>query len=228
MIFTWLFWCMLVVAVVDWIGSWQNWGRVRWVTKPGTLILLIAWFTQIGGWRGELVWFGLGLVFSLLGDVFLQAPPRFFLFGMVAFLLAHLMYITGFAQKPVVLDWKLIFPILLIVALYTWLTSKIRAGLRQRGETEMLYPVMGYATFLSLMFFFALTTLFRAGWLIPSAAIASVGAGFFFLSDSILAYNRFVYPIANSDLIVMVTYHIGQILIAAGALFQFAGLGFPM
>src|SRR5512144_421577 len=47
-------------------------------TKPGTLILLIAWFTQIGDWRGGLLWFGLGLVFSLAGDVLLHLPGKFF------------------------------------------------------------------------------------------------------------------------------------------------------
>lgn len=220
---TLLFWLMLAVAVTDWIASWRQWKQVRWLTKPGALILLIAWFTQIGGWRGDLLWFGLGLVFSLLGDIFLQAPPRLFLLGMVAFLLAHVSYITGFAQKPIVFDWKLLLPVIVIAFLFYWLTRKVAGGLRSRGENKMVYPVMAYALFLSLMFFFALTTLFRTGWLAPAPALVSLGAGLFFVSDSVLAYDRFVCPVSFGSLIVMVTYHTGQILIAAGTLVQFAG-----
>ncbi len=71
---TGLFWGMLLMAGADWLAAWRGWRRVRWVTKPGTLLLLIAWFSQVGGWQGNLFWFGLGLVFSLLGDIFLQLP----------------------------------------------------------------------------------------------------------------------------------------------------------
>ncbi len=40
--FTWLFWLMLACALIDWAASWREWHQLRWVTKPGTLLLLIA------------------------------------------------------------------------------------------------------------------------------------------------------------------------------------------
>lgn len=222
--FTGLFWVMLAFAVIDWVGSWRGWHALRWVTKPVTLILLIAWFTQMNGWHGSLIWFGIGLVFSLLGDVLLQAPPRFFMPGVGAFFLAHLSYITGFLQNIQAPGWGIIIPVLLVGGAFWLLNRRIRQGLRQHNENEMLVPVMAYALVLSLMWLSALSTLFRPGWPVTPAVLVSIGAGLFFLSDSVLAYNRFVRVLPASDLIVMVTYHMGQILIAGGALAQFAGL----
>lgn len=220
---TWSFWLMLAVAVVDWVAAWRGWRSVRWVTKPGTLILLIGWYTQVGGWRGPLIWFGLGLVFSLLGDILLNFPSaRFFMPGVGAFFLAHLSYITGFVQQPLFPRWTAFFPLLLVGIVFWLLIQRLRSGLHAHSEMDMSLPVMVYAGALSLMWLSAMSTLFRAGWAVPPAPIVSLGAGLFFLSDAILAYNRFVRPVRSSDLLVMVTYHLGQILIALGVLIQFA------
>jgi uncharacterized membrane protein YhhN len=220
--FTWLFWFTLAFAFVDWLGTWRKWQRIRWITKPGTLVLLIAWFTQVGTWRGPLVWFGLGLVFSLAGDVLLHLPKGFFLGGMLAFFLAHVAYIVGFAQQPLPLDWKLLVPLVSIPIIYFLYTLRVRSGLKQHGQTAMLVPVMGYAGVISLMVFFAVTSLFCPAWQMLPAALVSLGAGFFYLSDGSLAYDRFICPFPASNLLVMVTYHLGQVLIASGALIQYA------
>jgi uncharacterized membrane protein YhhN len=215
---------MLALAFVDWAASWRGWIRVRWFTKPAVLLLLIAWFTQVSGWRGDLFWFGLGLVFSLLGDVLLMLPSRFFLFGVGAFSLAHIAYIVGFWQMPLDLRWQILLPVLLIVLIFWLLNQRIQKGLRQNGETSMRVPVMAYAAVLSLMWLSALSTLLRPDWSLPMAVVVSIGAGLFFLSDSLLAGNRFVRPLPAADLLVMVTYHLGQILIVAGVLGQYTGM----
>jgi uncharacterized membrane protein YhhN len=75
---------------------------------------------------------------------------------------------------------------------------------------------------ISLMLFFAATTLFRPAWIPLPAILVILGAGLFYLSDAVLAYDRFVCPVKVGDLIVMMTYHLGQILIAGGTLLQFA------
>ncbi len=219
--FNWLFWLMLVFAVTDWIGAWRVWNRLRWLTKPGTLILLIAWFSLVGGWRGPLVWFGLGLVFSLLGDVLLHEQVHFFLLGMAAFFLAHVFYIAGFAQNLQPPDWKILLPLVVIVIAFTVFTRKVRAGLRVHGENKMLLPVSGYAAVISVMAAFAVSCLFRPAWGTIPAVLVTLGAILFYISDAVLAYNRFVGPIPASDPIVMVTYHLAQILISVGALLQF-------
>ena len=220
---TGLFWVTVGVALLEWLAAWSHWKRIRWVTKPATLVLLIAWFTQIGHWQGPLLWFGIGLVFSLAGDILLMLPDRFFLPGLVAFLMTHLFYIVGYWQRPVQLTW-VAAPLVLLVGLVFWLlTRQIRAGLRQRHETGMIPPVMVYATILSLMWLSALFNLLRPGWQATPAILASIGAGLFFLSDAMLAFNRFVRSLPAADLLVMATYHTGQILIALSVLMNFAG-----
>lgn len=219
-----VFWVMLAFAAADWIAAWRKWDQVHWLTKPVTLLLLIAWFTQMGGWRPGLLWFGVGLVFSLFGDVFLLFSERFFLAGLASFLLAHIAYVIGFLQAPFPLDWRFLPALLLVVALSWLLFGRVQAGIRARGENGMLVPASLYAIVLSLMWLLALSTLFRPGWTEPPSLLVSLGAGLFFLSDSVLAYHRFVRPVRAHELLVMVTYHIGQILIALGAAWQYAGI----
>ncbi len=219
--FTWLFWLMLAFAVADWVATWRGWETVRWITKPGTLALLVAWFSQVGGWRGPLAWFGLALIFSLLGDVLLHLPPRFFLPGVGAFLFAHICYIVGFTRQLPMLTWLLLTFAIIVAVYFTLFIRGVWAGLRRRGENALAGPVTLYALILSLMWLAALATLQNLGWSYTPAVLVSLGAGLFAFSDSMLAYARFVRVIPNSDLYVMVTYHCGQILMALGALEQF-------
>jgi len=222
--FSAIFWATMASAAADWAGSWRGWHSVRYLTKPLTLVLLIAWFTQAGRWNGYLLWFGLGLVFSFVGDVLLLLPARFFLAGVGAFFLAHVAYIVGFLQPAPLLDVRLLLFALPVGAIFELLSRRIRKGLRGSGETEMITPVTLYALTLSLMFLLALSTLLHPAWARLPAVIVSLGGGLFFLSDSVLANCRFVHDLPHSDFIVMVTYHLGQILIAAGVLIQYAGM----
>lgn len=216
--FTGLFWLTLACALADWFATGLGWIRIRWVTKPGTLVLLIAWFTQAGGWHGPLVWFGLGLVFSLAGDVLLELPQRLFLAGLAAFLLAHLAYIAGFVNPPLAVQWQFLFPILAILVGEALPFRRILAGIKQ--QPKMRTPVISYALVLTLMLICAISTLFRPGWRSPAAVLVSLGAGLFFLSDMTLAYTRFAGKVPASHLLVMITYHLGQILITCGVLIQ--------
>ena len=45
-----------------------------------------------------------------------------------------------------------------------------------------------------------------------------VGALAFLLSDTVLALDRFVGPRSNARMLVIVTYHLGQVLMVVGAL----------
>ena len=218
--FTALFWCLPALAAADWALAWREKHLWRWITKPAVLVLLIAWFTQVGRWQEGLAWFGLGLVFSLLGDIFLQAPARFFLPGVGAFLLAHLAYIAGFLQGELAWHWGMLAPLALAAGAFTVLTRRVRAGLCCQGETSLAAPVTVYALVLCVMALAASTTLFRPDWATGPAWLMTVGAWLFLASDSVLALNRFVKPVANADLVVMVTYHLAQVLIAAGALMR--------
>jgi uncharacterized membrane protein YhhN len=71
------------------------------------------------------------------------------------------------------------------------------------------------------MLFSALMTLFRTDWASIPAYLVSLGAVLFVTSDVVLAWNKFVSPIRRGRLILMVTYHLGQIALIAGAVGQF-------
>ena len=51
----------------------------------------------------------------------------------------------------------------------------------------------------------------------PDAALIALGAILFFTSDALLAWNRFVAPIARGKMLVIVAYHLGQMLLILGA-----------
>jgi len=69
------------------------------VAKPLTVIFMMLWSLQVSGWEGAMLFFGLGLLFSLGGDIALLFPARWFLPGLVSFLVAHIMFIIGFSQE---------------------------------------------------------------------------------------------------------------------------------
>jgi alkenylglycerophosphocholine/alkenylglycerophosphoethanolamine hydrolase len=223
----WLVGVFLVVAVVDWFctvrGKQQTrWTTYRWVTKPAALALLIAWFSLVGGWRGPLLWYGLALVFSLVGDVLLMERLNLFVFGLAAFLLAHLAYLVGFNLSLPPLS----LPIMVLAAVGAiavgLLYPLVRRGLmRQPGGSNLRLPVLVYSLVLTLMMVSAVSTLFRPDWNKNAAILAAAGGLLFFTSDSLLAVGRFVRPIRQGDLLVMVTYHLGQLGLVLGAVFNF-------
>ena len=86
MITYWVY-AALALALVQWTARWREIRWLHYATKPAVLLALIFWSWQVSGWQGPLLWFGIALVFSLLGDVLLMLPPSFFLTGLGAFLL---------------------------------------------------------------------------------------------------------------------------------------------
>jgi len=53
------------------------------------------------------------------------------------------------------------------------------------------------------------------------AILVSIGAVLFCISDSMLAYDRFITKIPNAHVWIMMTYHMAQILIVAGVIRQY-------
>jgi len=233
-------WLTLFFAISDWIAVWRNQKRVRYLTKPATLLALTIWYTQMGGWQSPHFWFGLGLSFSLAGDVFLLLPARYFLTGLGAFLAAHLCYMIGFNQSLPVLNSIALLVVLVVILPAFFLLLNIRKRLMQHGHRNLVPAVMVYGVVISLMLLSALVSLWRPDWTgvneyhllrlnfllsslvyanfsITPAILASVGAGLFFLSDTLLVQNRFISPLPQGNLWVMIAYHLGQILLAIAA-----------
>lgn len=164
-----------------------------------------------------------GLVLSLLGDVLLifEANPKAFLAGLVAFLVAHIAYGTAF----VYLQFSQGFGInvmaevvdagaltLAAVAIYRYLSP---------GLGTMRVPVIAYMVIISVMVqrAFAVAST-GTGSPIQSILIAG-GALLFYLSDAILAVDKFRYggKLRGGRVLNLSMYYSGQLLIALSASF---------
>ena len=147
-----------------------------------------------------------GLLCSLAGDVFLMLPgERYFIFGLAAFLLAHLFYIAAWRSRG---DfgftwWLALLYVAYMVTLLYLLWPHIDA-------TRI--PVIVYAAVLMVMGWQAAELWLT--WRDWSALAAMLGAVLFMLSDSTLAVNKFGTPMAQSSVIVMSTDWAAQLLIA--------------
>jgi len=215
----------LAVAVLDWIAVAKGWRKVEYVAKPWTMAALFLVLAIVGRFSSlPLILFGLGILFSLAGDLFLMFSDRWFIPGLVSFLLAHVAYIAGFnIPLPVVSPtWALVVTLVLAFSAAR-LLRPIVAGLAAKGKRKLITPVIVYGVVITLMLLSAMLTLFRLEWKATPAALVSVGAMLFFFSDVILAWNKFVTPIKNGRMMNMITYHLGQIALIVGVIIRFAG-----
>ena len=207
------------LALLDWISTAREWKRVQFFAKAGTLAALIAWFTSVGGWREGSIWFGLGLALGLVGDVVLELPARFFLVGLVAFLVGHISYIAGFAHEGVSLRPESLLIALVLAVAAGWVFARLLRAMDRKPENAPLQvPVRVYGGVIALMVIFAWLTMVNPAWPIWAAVCFGAGAVLFLASDTVLGYQQFVRPQRYSGLFIMVTYHLAQFLIAAGAL----------
>lgn len=218
---------VLAVAVVDWIAVAKGWRKVELTAKPLTLVVLFLLFlisilVMNRPIPLPIYFFGAGLLFSLAGDILLMFSQRWFLPGLVAFLLAQLAYIVGFniPLPDVAPLWSI--GLSLVVALTAArLLRRIIAGVVQMGLRRMVIPVAVYGMVITIMLVSAVLTIYREDWGTLPAGLASLGAALFFTSDVILAWNKYVAPIKNGRLANMICYHVGQIVLTVAVIFQF-------
>jgi len=224
----------IVLAVLHWVAVLI---KSRWLvgaTKPTMMLALIAWvwiYSDLPALLAQpetfrLLWFVLGLSFSLAGDVFLLWPEHLFTPGLVAFLIGHVFYILGFS--------RLLLPggaivVCLVVAIVqagwcVWVYRQLARGLEASGAARMKIPVGVYALVISIMLDSAIISLADPAWSKTPAVLVSVGALLFFTSDIMNSWNRFVAPILNERIKIMVAYHLGQLGLAVGATLHFIAL----
>jgi len=223
-IFNIWFYLSILIALLDWFAVSKDYSRLRIFSKPFVLLSLIFWFSSAQGWNGWGTFTGLALIFSLLGDIFLLKRlilhnSAFFQFGLVAFLFTQIFYVIGFNQKglpPLIPSLTVLF----IIAGISIINSKsiLQSLQKSTDGKKLIPPIIVYMTALSLMVVSAVTTFFRSTWLPAASLLTGLGAMLFYISDSILAHDKFAEAIRGSELLVTVTYHLGQIAIIAGYL----------
>jgi len=213
----------LLFAGMEALAILKGWRRVEYIVKPAVMLCLIAGLAAATGLQGSALWFGLGLFFAMLGDIFMLFPSeKMFLAGLIAFLLTHICYLIGFRQQMLAPSaWSLVL-IVVILLNAVRLLRRIVASMRARGMNRMVYPVIVYGLVISLMLYAAMSTLSDHDWDVGAAFLVSVGAFLFWLSDLMLAWNKFVAPLRVGRLLTVAAYQIGQISLIAGVIRQFA------
>ncbi len=214
----------LLFAALEVIAVSKDLRKLEYVAKPAVMVCLFLWLVSITGLRGNPFWFGMGILFSLAGDVLLMtALERLFLFGLIAFLFAHLSYITGFWKEITTTSpWSLILLIFIAIGA-SRLIQRITGAIRAKKQSRLIVPSIIYGIVVSIMLYAAMSTIYDPAWKTNAALFVSLGAFLFWISDVILAWNKFVAPIRNGRVINIVIYHLGQIGLIAGVIFQFRG-----
>lgn len=193
----------LVSAAIDWMAVHNGHQATRYVFKPLTLVLLTATALALDPADPTVrSWFVVALVMSLAGDIFLMLPGDLFVPGLGSFLLAHVAYIVGLALSGLEPAGVLIGLAVVIVA-FAVVGARIVAGVR-RSEPALGPPVLAYMGVISAMLVCAIGT---------GAPLAIAGALLFYASDALIGWGRFVEARPWGDLAVMVTYHLGQVLL---------------
>jgi uncharacterized membrane protein YhhN len=153
-----------------------------------------------------------GLVFSLGGYVALmfdEHPPAF-AGGLGLFLLAHVAYTVVFAVLGRLSTWDAIStPLLLAAGVGFYVLIQANLG-------KLRLPVIAYMLVISVMVSRAVSTLASPVFSLGQAAMVASGAVLFYLSDVILAANRFWRP-WRCDRVSLAFYYAGQLLIALAA-----------
>lgn len=216
-------WLILAILAAVLQAIVFSFGLKQWqtLTKPAVMVCLFTWLFTATGLDGAALWFGIGIILCLAGDILLIFEDRFFIFGLAAFLFGHVAYILGFNIPLPSFDFFGLLLAVFIAILGGQVFRKIQAGLVEKNLLRLRRPVMAYTVVISLMLLSAMLTLFRTDWMPGAALLVTAGAGVFLVSDVILAFNRFVSPIKNGRMLNIGVYHLGQILLVAGVVLQF-------
>lgn len=160
-----------------------------------------------------------GLIFSWIGDVFLQfknSGDLFFLIGLISFLLTHIMYsLVFFGTEGEFTFIKSKLLLMLMIIIYGALTLyTIMPGL---GSLQI--PVTVYAIIITGMVIGALSRFGKVNE--ASYLFVFLGALLFLISDSLIAFNKFKQSFPSAGMLIMITYLTGQFMIIKGCINQY-------
>ncbi len=205
----------LIVLLEFVSGASTDFSTMHYVCKPAIVLALLIFFWSHSRILNKSSRFLMvsALLFSLLGDIllmFANLGSHYFLFGLIAFLIAHIMYSIVFARGRN----KSMNPVgfIAILMLYGGGLFYLLNG----GLYNMLLPVMLYMLIILTMTIFAYLRQGRTVKL--SYQFVLLGAFLFLVSDSILALNKFYKPLAYSNITIMLTYALAQYFIVVGML----------
>lgn len=149
------------------------------------------------------------LIFSSIGDVILSFDKEnLFVFGLGAFLIAHLFYVFSFRPliKRLAGGWIRALTITIFaLGLIGWLSPALLSK-----SPDLVIPVYIYVAVITTMGI-------CAAYVHP---VVFVGAFIFACSDGVIAINKFQVPFAAAPYVIMLTYYVAQYLIIRGIMLR--------
>ena len=177
------------------------------LAKPAPALLLAAWLRPETSRASRLI--VAGLLLPALGDLLLEISPDLFIAGLVAFLVAHLAYVGAFLARTRLPALGYALPVAIFgTASFIWLFPRLGT---------MTWPVLTYVLVICTMMWRAWALVADIRSARRTAWYAALGASSFGLSDTLVAWNRFVAPVLALKLLLMLLYWAGQWGIAASA-----------
>jgi uncharacterized membrane protein YhhN len=193
---------LAIVAFV--VGVARDMPLLRLVTKP-LPVLGLAVLAASRRTRHSVTIAG-GLVLGAVGDVLLEASPRLFVAGLVAFLAGHVAYVVAFLDGERRLH--------VVRALPPFAAGIAVLALLWPGLGPMRVPVTAYMLVICAMAWRAASRVERGR---PDAWLALAGATLFLVSDSALGIARFLAPFPGRRAVILSTYWAAQLLVALSA-----------
>ena len=203
---TWIFVAITALGLAGTLIGEQQGRPFRFIAKPIASMGFIGLALALGATETRYGWWILtALVFGWIGDVALMGTTRaWFLTGLIAFLIGHLLYVGAFLVAGLAL-----VPTTLAAAGTAVIAWLIFRWLRPHLPAEMVGPVVAYVVIISAMVATAVGAT-SAG----APGLVVVGAIAFFISDLAVARDRFVAPGFGNRVWGLPLYYLGQILLA--------------
>ncbi len=193
----------LLSAIITIYAKYRENKLLQYIFKPLTMLAIISMAflnssSPMSFYQQAIL---TGLILSTVGDVFLINDKKFFVHGLISFLLGHLCFIAAFYSSP---NFPSVIFYLIYIAFFLTVLWK--------HLDKLKIPVIVYAVTLALMSWLALCRYleFNDG----KTLFAFLGSISFVASDSLLAYNKFKKPFALAPLLILSTYFLAQWLIA--------------
>jgi uncharacterized membrane protein YhhN len=213
----WLY-LFLLASLVDITFLLEGNSELRFYSKPLILLGLIIYYYRITKPIASTILSKSilsALIFSWIGDILLLWP-QLFVYGLGAFLMAHICYIIGFklAQRGLGRLEQVNFIRLFFFNLPIYLIAAFTFYLINPNLGNMKIPVILYIIVIVSMVATARDRFKKCN----SASFWQVfiGAVFFFISDGAIAISRFFKDFPESGIVIMGTYVIAQLLIVMG------------
>lgn len=202
----------IIFSLIVFFGIYLEKQWMIYLAKPMLMTTLFGYYYL--NKKSDNLFFVLGLLFSLFGDLFLLGSGElYFILGLIFFLIAHVFYIIMVFK--ILLEIKL--KDFMIAGIPYLLLFLILINVLYDGLGSMKIPVIIYAMTISFLGVFSLLLFLQSRT--KTSLLLLFGVLVFITSDTILALNLFYEKQSFYPILIMTTYVMAQFLICKFVLY---------